>query len=183
MIREVALLADGTLDAASLAAAIGPRTRLVAMGLDSNALGTVNDVAKARELTRAVGAWLLLDAVHYAPHFAVDVAPLDPDFLLCSAYKFYGPHIGLLYSRPGLLENARHRSSAGAGSGGAVPHRDRHPESRRARRRRRGDRLSRRHSGAAKGCAPAWSMPWRVSASGKGGSPGATGATSRRYPA
>ncbi len=104
VIREVALLADGTLDPASLAAAVGPRTRLVAMGLASNALGTVNDVAKARELTRAVGAWLLLDAVHYAPHFAVDVAALDPDFLLCSAYKFYGPHVGLLYSRPGLLE-------------------------------------------------------------------------------
>lgn len=105
VIREVALLPDGTLDAASLAAEIGPRTRLVAMGLASNALGTVNDVAKARELTRAVGAWLLLDAVHYAPHFAVDVAALDPDFLLCSAYKFYGPHVGLLYSRPGLLDS------------------------------------------------------------------------------
>ena len=104
VIREVALLPDGTLDAASLAAAIGPRTRLVAMGLASNALGTVNDVAQARELSRAVGAWLLLDAVHYAPHFAVDVAALDPDFLLCSAYKFYGPHVGLLYSRPGLLD-------------------------------------------------------------------------------
>ena len=104
VIREVALLPDGTLDAGSLAAQIGPRTRLVAMGLASNALGTVNDVALARELTRAVGAWLLLDAVHYAPHFAVDVAALDADFLLCSAYKFYGPHIGLLYSRPGLLD-------------------------------------------------------------------------------
>lgn len=104
VIREVALLPDGTLDAASLAAQIGPRTRLVAMGLASNALGTVNDVALARELTRKVGAWLLLDAVHYAPHFAVDVAALDADFLLCSAYKFYGPHIGLLYCRPGLLD-------------------------------------------------------------------------------
>ncbi len=104
VIREVALLPDGTLDADSLAAEIGPRTRLVAMGLASNALGTVNDVALARELTRKVGAWLLLDAVHYAPHFAVDVAALDADFLLCSAYKFYGPHIGLLYCRPGLLE-------------------------------------------------------------------------------
>ncbi len=104
VIREVALRPDGTLDAASLAAEIGPRTRLVAMGLASNALGTVNDVALARELTRKVGAWLLLDAVHYAPHFAVDVAALDADFLLCSAYKFYGPHIGLLYSRPGLLD-------------------------------------------------------------------------------
>ena len=103
VIREVALLPDGTLDAGSLAAVIGPRTRLVAMGLASNALGTVSDVALARKLTRAVGAWLLLDAVHYAPHFAIDVAALDADFLLCSAYKFYGPHVGLLYSRPGLL--------------------------------------------------------------------------------
>jgi cysteine desulfurase family protein (TIGR01976 family) len=104
VVREVGLRPDGTLDADSLAAQVGPRTRLVAMGLASNALGTVNDVAVARELTRAVGAWLLLDAVHYAPHFAVDVAALDADFLLCSAYKFYGPHIGLLYCRPGLLD-------------------------------------------------------------------------------
>ncbi len=104
VIREVALLPDGTLDPASLAVVVNPRTRLVAMGLASNALGTVNDVTRARELTRAVGAWLLLDAVHYAPHFAIDVAEMDPDFLLCSAYKFYGPHVGLLYSRPGLLE-------------------------------------------------------------------------------
>jgi selenocysteine lyase/cysteine desulfurase len=74
------------------------------MGLSSNALGTVNDAAVARRLSRAVGAWLVLDAVHYAPHFAVDVAALDPDFLLCSAYKFYGPHVGILYARPGLLE-------------------------------------------------------------------------------
>lgn len=104
VIREVAVRPDGTLDPASLEAAIGPRTRLVAMGMASNALGTVNDVALARRRTREVGAWLLLDAVHYAPHFAIDVARLDPDFLLCSAYKFYGPHVGLLYSRPGLLE-------------------------------------------------------------------------------
>jgi selenocysteine lyase/cysteine desulfurase len=70
----------------------------------SNMLGTVNDVAKVRALTYQYGAWLLLDAVHYAPHFAIDVQALDCDFLLCSAYKFYGPHVGLLYSRPGLLD-------------------------------------------------------------------------------
>jgi selenocysteine lyase/cysteine desulfurase len=74
------------------------------MGLSSNALGTVNDAALARTLARKVGALLVLDAVHYAPHFPVDVAALDADYLLCSAYKFYGPHVGILYARPGLLE-------------------------------------------------------------------------------
>lgn len=104
LIREIALRPDGTLDPDDMRAKIGPRTRLVAMGLASNALGTVNDVALARELSRRVGAWLLLDAVHYAPHFSVDVRALDTDFLLCSAYKFYGPHVGVLYCREGLLD-------------------------------------------------------------------------------
>jgi selenocysteine lyase/cysteine desulfurase len=76
----------------------------VALGVASNALGTVNDVALARRLSRQVGAWLLLDAVHAAAHFPLDVTALDADFLLCSAYKFYGPHVGLLYARPGLLD-------------------------------------------------------------------------------
>jgi cysteine desulfurase family protein (TIGR01976 family) len=103
-VQEVRLRPDGRLDYDDMAAKIGPRTRLVAMGLSSNALGTVNDAALARTLTRAVGALLVLDAVHYAPHFPVDVTALDTDFLLCSAYKFYGPHVGILYARPGLLE-------------------------------------------------------------------------------
>jgi cysteine desulfurase family protein (TIGR01976 family) len=103
-VREVRLRPDGRLDYDDMAAKIGPRTRIVAMGLSSNALGTVNDAAVARSLSRAVGARLVLDAVHYAPHFPVDVTALDTDFLLCSAYKFYGPHVGLLYARPGLLE-------------------------------------------------------------------------------
>jgi len=107
VVREVALKPDGRLDTDDLRAKVGPRTRLVALGWSSNALGTVNDVALARELTRAAGAWLLIDAVHYAAHFAVDVGALDPDFLLCSAYKFYGPHIGVLYTRTGLLEQLR----------------------------------------------------------------------------
>jgi cysteine desulfurase family protein (TIGR01976 family) len=107
VIREVALRPDGTLDAGDLREKITPRTRLVAIGFASNALGTVNDIPLARELTRAVGAWLLVDAVHYAPHFPLDVAALDPDFLLCSAYKFYGPHVGILYTRSGLLDRLR----------------------------------------------------------------------------
>src|SRR4029450_3050107 len=102
--EEVRLRPDGRLDYEDMAAKIGPRTHVVALGLSSNALGTVNDAAVARSLSRAVDAMLVLDAVHYAPHFAIDVAALDPDYLLCSAYKFYGPHVGILYARPGLLE-------------------------------------------------------------------------------
>lgn len=102
-VREVRLLESGVLDGDDLAAKIGPRTRILALGASSNALGTVNDIALARRLTRAVGALLVIDAVHYAPHFPVDVAALGVDFLLCSAYKFYGPHVGILYSAPGAL--------------------------------------------------------------------------------
>lgn len=104
VVREAALQRDGRLDYDGMAGMIGPRTRLVALGYASNALGTVNDVATARELSRRAGARLLVDAVHFAPHFPLDVAALDVDFLLCSAYKFYGPHVGILYARPGLLD-------------------------------------------------------------------------------
>ena len=107
LVKEVALRPDGTLDPEDLARQIGPRTRLVAIGYSSNALGTVNDLALARQLSKAVGAWLLIDAVHAAPHFPLDAVALDTDFLLCSAYKFYGPHVGILYTRPGLLERLR----------------------------------------------------------------------------
>ena len=105
VVQEIALRRDGTLDSADLARKIGPKTRLVAIGFASNALGTVNDLALARRLSREVGAWLVVDAVHAAPHFPMDAAALDPDFLLCSVYKFYGPHVGVLYSRPGLLDS------------------------------------------------------------------------------
>jgi len=107
VVHEVALRRDGTLDPEDFARKITERTRLVALGLASNALGTVNDVPLARRLSREVGAWLLLDAVHHAAHFPIDVQALDTDFLLCSAYKFYGPHVGLLYTRPGLLNRLR----------------------------------------------------------------------------
>jgi cysteine desulfurase family protein (TIGR01976 family) len=104
VVREVPLLPSGELDYERMRALIGERTRLLALGCSSNAIGTVNELALARELTRRAGAWLILDAVHYVPHFPVYVQQLDPDFLLCSAYKFYGPHVGVLYSRPGALE-------------------------------------------------------------------------------
>ncbi|MDH3399503.1 MAG: cysteine desulfurase-like protein [Chromatiales bacterium] len=106
IVKEVRMTAGGTLDRDDLAAKIGERTRVVAMGMASNALGTVSleEIALARSLSRKVGAWLVLDAVHYAPHFPLDVQALETDFLLCSAYKFYGPHVGVLYCRPGLLD-------------------------------------------------------------------------------
>jgi cysteine desulfurase family protein (TIGR01976 family) len=103
-VRQVALRADGTLDPDDMARAVTAKTRLMAIGYASNALGTVNDLALARRLTREVGALLVVDAVHAAPHFSLDVAALDCDVLLCSAYKFYGPHVGVLYARPGLLD-------------------------------------------------------------------------------
>jgi cysteine desulfurase family protein (TIGR01976 family) len=104
VIREVRLKESGELDTDDMAAKISARTRLFALGASSNALGTVNDLALARRLTREVGALLVVDAVHYAPHFPLDVSAMDVDFLLCSGYKFYGPHVGVLYAKPGALE-------------------------------------------------------------------------------
>ena len=103
-VREVKMRTDGHLDYGDLENQISDKTKLIAVGLASNALGTVNDVVRIQRLCRDAGAWLAVDAVHYAPHFPIDVSDLDPDFLFCSAYKFYGPHVGILYSRSGLLE-------------------------------------------------------------------------------
>jgi len=104
-VREIPLDAECRLDYEALEKMMSPRTRLVAVGWASNALGIVNDIARIRDLTRKAGSLMLVDAVHYAPHYAIDVAAADVDFLLCSAYKFYGPHVGILYSRPGLLDS------------------------------------------------------------------------------
>lgn len=103
-VREVKLLSTGVLDYKDFENKINENTRLVCMGMSSNCIGTVNDFNLIRKLTYQYNAWLLLDAVHYAPHFAIDVQEIGCDFLLCSAYKFYGPHVGILYSKPGLLD-------------------------------------------------------------------------------
>ncbi len=101
---EVKLLKDGTLDYNDFKNKINVKTVLVAMGMSSNAIGTLNDFMQIRDYLKNHNALFLLDAVHYAPHFSIDIDDLGCDFLLCSAYKFYGPHVGLLYSKPGLLE-------------------------------------------------------------------------------
>jgi cysteine desulfurase family protein (TIGR01976 family) len=95
---------DGRLDMDDLARQVGPRTKLLAIGAASNALGTINDVRAAAAIARDAGAAVFVDAVHYAPHAPMDVKALGCDFLACSAYKFYGPHIGVLYGRRDRLE-------------------------------------------------------------------------------
>ena len=95
---------DGRLDWRDLERQLGSKTRLLAIGAASNALGTISDVRGAAELAHAAGALVFVDAVHLAPHELIDVQALDCDFLACSAYKFYGPHVGILYGRRTLLE-------------------------------------------------------------------------------
>src|SRR5205085_4134586 len=92
------------LDYDQLEGLIGSRTRLVAVGAASNAVGTINDVRRVTEAARAAGALTFVDAVHYAPHRLVDVEELGCDFLACSAYKFFGPHAGVLWGSRELLE-------------------------------------------------------------------------------
>jgi cysteine desulfurase family protein (TIGR01976 family) len=93
----------GQLDFDHLAQQVNTRTKLVAIGAASNALGTITDVRRAAEIAHKVGAQVFVDAVHYAPHELVDVRELQCDYLSCSAYKFYGPHIGVLFGRRDLL--------------------------------------------------------------------------------
>ena len=93
----------GELDWDHFARQVNARTKLIAIGAASNALGTITDVRRAGEMAHAVGAQIFVDAVHYAPHALIDVRQLDCDFLSCSAYKFYGPHIGILYAKQDLL--------------------------------------------------------------------------------
>src|SRR5579884_3093341 len=96
---------DCTLDLDSLRRLLDDRTRLVAVGCASNAVGTFNDVARLTRWAHEVRALAFLDAVHYAPHGPMDVQAWDCDFLACSAYKFFGPHVGVLWGRRELLES------------------------------------------------------------------------------
>ncbi|HWZ82359.1 MAG TPA: cysteine desulfurase-like protein [Terriglobales bacterium] len=99
-IRSVAFnAADCTLDMHDLANKITSRAKLVAVGYASNAVGTINHVAEVVRLAKNAGALSYIDAVHYAPHGPIDVRALDCDFLVCSTYKFFGPHMGVLYGK------------------------------------------------------------------------------------
>ena len=93
----------GQLDWLALEHALARKPRLLAIGAASNALGTITDVARAAAMAREAGALTFVDAVHYAPHRPVDVRAIGCDFLACSAYKFYGPHIGVMYGRADRL--------------------------------------------------------------------------------
>jgi cysteine desulfurase family protein (TIGR01976 family) len=95
---------DCTLDLEDLKNKLNEKTKLVAVGYASNAVGTINPVAEITKLAHAVGAMVFIDAVHYAPHGSIDVQALDCDFLICSPYKFFGPHMGTLYGKKKHLE-------------------------------------------------------------------------------
>ncbi len=96
---------DFTLDLDDLKSKLNERTRLVAVGCASNATGGVNPVKSIAAMAHEVGALVYLDAVHFGPHGLIEVADWDCDFLACSAYKFFGPHLGILWGRRRLLES------------------------------------------------------------------------------
>jgi cysteine desulfurase family protein (TIGR01976 family) len=98
---------DCTLDMFDLSAKIRRSTRVVAVGWAANAVGTINDVGEAVRLAHASGAVAFIDAVHYAPHGPIDVPAFDCDFLVCSAYKFFAPHLGILYGKREQLQRLR----------------------------------------------------------------------------
>jgi cysteine desulfurase family protein (TIGR01976 family) len=103
-VRVARMIAEtGQLDWDDFERVLNGRTKLVAVGAASNALGTITDVRRAAAMAHSFGAQIFVDAVHYAPHALVDVREFDCDFLSCSAYKFYGPHIGILYGKHDLL--------------------------------------------------------------------------------
>jgi len=117
-------LEDCTLRLSDLEAVITPRTRVVAVGWASNAVGTVNPIAEIADRARRAGAWTYVDAVHAAPHLPLDARAVGADFVACSVYKFFGPHVGALYIRRELAESlpaykvrpASHRFETGTGN-------------------------------------------------------------------
>lgn len=105
VIRSAKLDCDrAQLDYDHLASLINDKTKLIAVGGASNAIGTINDLERVSKLAKDAGVLMFVDAVHLVPHELVDVKAIDCDFLACSSYKFYGPHAGILYGRHGLLD-------------------------------------------------------------------------------
>ena len=107
IVRFVDIHEDTTLDMADLERQLGERTRVVAFPVASNAVGTVTDVRRIADLAHEAGAIAWADAVHYGPHGPIDVAELGVDVLICSPYKYFGPHLGLAFGRRDLLESWR----------------------------------------------------------------------------
>jgi cysteine desulfurase family protein (TIGR01976 family) len=105
IVRTIAIRPeDATLDMESLESQLNSRTKLVAVTAASNAVGSLTDIPSIARMVHRVGAELFVDAVHYAPHRRIDIAKWDCDYLACSAYKFFGPHIGILYGRPERMQ-------------------------------------------------------------------------------
>jgi cysteine desulfurase family protein (TIGR01976 family) len=107
VVRHIELLDDTTLDYDDLASKLGPRTRVVAFAWASNAIGTVVDAQRVCKLAHDAGALAWVDAVHYAAHEPIDVRQIDADVLICSPYKFCGPHLGMAYGRAEVIERWR----------------------------------------------------------------------------
>jgi cysteine desulfurase family protein (TIGR01976 family) len=107
VVKTIELRDDTTLDYDDLASKLGPRTRVVAFAWASNAIGTVTDAARVCRMAHDAGALAWIDAVHYAAHEPIDVRAIDADVLICSPYKFCGPHLGMAFGRAALLETWR----------------------------------------------------------------------------
>ena len=108
VVEEVALDVDScTLDMADFTMKLNSKPKVVAVNYASNGVGTINDVGRMVEMAHSVGAYTVVDAVHYAAHGPIDMQKLDADFLLCSAYKFFGPHIGVLYAKKDVLRKLK----------------------------------------------------------------------------
>ena len=135
---------DCTLDMFDLSAKIRRNTRMVAVGWAANAVGTINDVHEIVRLAHAAGSMAFLDAVHYAPHGPIDVRALDCDFLACSSYKFFGPHLGILFGKREQLQRLRPYKLRACTETVAGPLGDRHAEPRMSGRADRSHRLHRR---------------------------------------
>ena len=186
-------LDDVTLDLEDLESKLGPRTKLVAVGYASNAVGSVNPVREIVARAHEVGALTFIDAVAFAPHGPIDVAALDTDFLACSAYKWFGPHVGVLYGKTEVLDRlpaykvrpAHDRYETGTPNfEGDRRHarRDRLPPRRRARvrRRRRGARAPRTPASAGVSWSRRWSRSPPTSANWSAGCSAGLGAIARR---
>ncbi len=115
VVHEVDIRDDTTLDLEHLERLLGPRTKVVAFPLASNAVGTTVDASRVASLAHAAGALVWVDAVQYAPHLPIDVRAMDADVLICSSYKFCGPHLGIAYGRRELLESWRPYKARPAG--------------------------------------------------------------------